>query len=93
MAVRRDSGQASLESAVAISLSLLLLFATAIVFLWFGERLIRRQQYFECSRGAAGRQLPSEAYWGSPIWNVATDNCTPPNLSKRLKILVRNGKP
>ena len=47
--------QASLETTVALSCSLLLLFGSFKVFVWLNERLITRQQYYASTRSVAGQ--------------------------------------
>ncbi len=90
-ATSRRCGQASLESTVAIFCSLLLLLATMKVFFWFAERIVRRQQYYENTRGDAGRQTSIAAQNNGPIWNDpnAFDR-NDMNSTRRLRILKRS---
>lgn len=57
--------QASLETTVALLGAILLLFASLKVFLWISERLIRRQQYYNCTRAMSGRE--------PVLWNDQAD--------------------
>ncbi len=85
---KRRSGQASLETTVAVFCGLLLLLATMKVFFWFAERLLRRQQYYENTRGPAGRQGMASALAGKVFWDDPTGfNHDDPNDPRRLRIL------
>ena len=86
-------GQASLESTVAMVFGLLLLLAFMNVFFHFGERQVRRQLYYECTRGLAGRQRPMDAIHEGPIWDKVYAGCTDPRHSGPLELLVRDGNP
>ncbi len=57
-------GQASLEMTVALFGGLLLLLGSFKIFLWASERIIRRQQYYDCTRSAAGGATPG--VWSDP---------------------------
>ncbi len=83
----RKTGQASLESTVGLVCGLLLLMASVKVFFWFAEHLLRRQLYYEATRGCAGAQRMNQVPQG-PIWNdpVAVANLNNPNDPARLKI-------
>lgn len=85
--MRRAAGQASLESTVGLVCGLLLLMATVKVFFWFAERLLRRQIYYEATRGCAGAQGINRVVDG-PIWNdpVAVANPNNPNDPARFRM-------
>jgi hypothetical protein len=58
MSAQRRAGQASLEMTLAMLGALLLLLASAKVYLWINERLVTRQLAYEATRVAAGSAQP-----------------------------------
>lgn len=89
--INKPAGQASLETTLAVFCGTLLLIGTMKVFFWFAERFVRRQAYFENSRGDAGRQSMSDALSGRVIWTDPTRfNKSDPNDPRRLRILRRS---
>ena len=63
-------GQASLEMTLALWGALLLLLGSMKVCLWIGERLVRRQQYYNCTRVAAGSSAPGAMVWDDPAVHI-----------------------
>ncbi len=63
-----NKGQASLEMTVALFGGLLLLLGSFKIFLWSSERIIRRQQYYDCTRSAAGGATPG--VWSDPASQI-----------------------
>ena len=58
----KRAGQASIESAIALIGALLLLLGSVKVFFWITTRLIRRQQYYQCTRVEAGSDAAPGAW-------------------------------
>ena len=76
-------GQASMELTVAFAGALLLLFASVKIFLWVQDRLITRQQKYDCTRASAVVNdtswywnYPYTAYWPTPYAGTQTDPTT-----------------
>lgn len=63
-------GQASLEMTLALGGVLLLLLGSFKVFLWINERLVRRHQYYNCTRVAAGSSAPGVVVWDDPAVHI-----------------------
>ena len=63
-----SKGQASLEMTLALMGSLLLLFGSFKVCLWLNERLVRRHQYYNCTRVQAGSSAPG--VWDDPTRSI-----------------------
>ena len=57
---------------VAMFAALLLLFGSFKVFLWVTERLVRRQQYYDCTRAAAGTD-GTVGIWNDPARTIKLD--------------------
>ena len=64
----RNRAQASLEMTLALGGMLLLLLGSFKVFLWINERLVRRHQYYNCTRVAAGGNSPG--LWNDPAVRI-----------------------
>lgn len=64
-----ERGQATLEMTVALTGALLLMLGSFKVFLWCAERLIRRQQAYECTRVKAASTQPG--FWEDPARRIA----------------------
>jgi len=61
-ALRQSSGQATLELSVALIVVMILLVAIVRTFVWFNEKLVKRQAGYESTRVAAG-STPHENIW------------------------------
>ncbi|MBI3319013.1 MAG: hypothetical protein HYZ89_00270 [Candidatus Omnitrophica bacterium] len=53
---------------LALTGALILLFGSLKVCLWISERLVRRQQYYHCTRVAAGGNSPG--LWNDPARSI-----------------------
>ena len=62
--------QASLEMTLAMTGALLLLLGSFKVWLWINERLVRRQQYYNCTRVAAGSSASGIMVWNDPAKSI-----------------------
>ncbi len=61
-ALRQGSGQATLELSVALIVVMILLVAIVRTFVWFNEKLVKRQAGYESTRVAAG-SAPHKDIW------------------------------
>ena len=65
---RRTAGQATLETTLTLLGAALMLFGCVKVVLWLTERLVRRQQYYNCTQGEAGSS--EELVWDDPASKI-----------------------
>ncbi len=65
---RRSAGQATLETTLTLLGAALILFGCVKVVLWLTERLVRRQQYYNCTQATAGSS--EELVWDDPASDI-----------------------